>query len=350
MGAEERHKENAYSFKAARVVYFTALIFFSISLVFNQIDHFNQHEFVLNIIDLTGLGIIYIFLVLYILNSISFQLNSAVFVYVVAIDLMLSTWYYYLHQIDFTASFLLVTFICCLDLVVAGICIGRRHVYVLTGLFLPGLGVLIYYSDDPFLIKSAPMILLLMLGFSFAIFAFLYLLDNSYKKERALTEEIHQKDKAFAQEQNKRLRAELENKQKEITIKTMSLLEYIENHNTLIKKLDGFKSKMNHRDLEVFNETIHQYSLENHENYWKEFELSFLKVHPDFFKKLGRISDKLSPAELKLAALIHLGLSSKQIGSLTSVTPESVDVARSRLRSKLNLPMKSNLRLFLLKM
>lgn len=46
----------------------------------------------------------------------------------------------------------------------------------------------------------------------------------------------------------------------------------------------------------------------------------------------------LSLAELKLAAFIKLGLTSKEIASLTYNTKESIDVARSRLRKKLKFP------------
>ncbi|MGV8134682.1 MAG: helix-turn-helix transcriptional regulator [Mangrovibacterium sp.] len=59
------------------------------------------------------------------------------------------------------------------------------------------------------------------------------------------------------------------------------------------------------------------------------------------------ICPQLSPAEKKLAAFIKLGLTSKEIASLTSNTTASIDVSRSRLRKKLELERCENFESFL---
>jgi DNA-binding CsgD family transcriptional regulator len=129
---------------------------------------------------------------------------------------------------------------------------------------------------------------------------------------------------------------------------SMFLVEYSENNNAFIKKLDSLKKNLNSDNQMHLNEIIQEHRTEHFKKNWKEFESSFLEVHPEFYKKLHINCPALSPAELKLAALIHLGLSSKQIGSITSGKPESVDVARSRLRTKLGLLADTNLRTFFL--
>lgn len=87
------------------------------------------------------------------------------------------------------------------------------------------------------------------------------------------------------------------------------------------------------------------------EEEWDEFMGFFKDIHPDFFKKLSGISrDKLSSAELRLAMLLRLNLSSKEIAPVLRVTPDSVRVARYRLRKKLPIPPKQELVNFLMEL
>jgi hypothetical protein len=286
-------------------------------------------------------------LLLYIKKGIGFRLNSSIYVYTTLIDLTLSSWYYYNHNIFFTGNFLFCTFLYCINIVVAGFCIGRKHAFIAAGLYIVSLGPLIYISNDNFLYQNAFVIVFLIIAFSVGVSGFLFVLENSHREELSLKEKIFEKDRVLAIEHNKWLSLELETKQKEIVAKTMFLLEYAENNSALVKKLESLKERMKHSEQKLLNDIIQQHKINHHEKYWKEFEASFLEVHPDFYKKLSQICPDLSPSELKLAALVHLGLSSKQIGSLSTNTPESIDVARSRLRSKLNLPTEANLKTFL---
>jgi DNA-binding CsgD family transcriptional regulator len=228
------------------------------------------------------------------------------------------------------------------------LCIGRKHAFFSAGTFCLFLGPLLFISKDDFLIHNSPAILFLIIAFSFGVSGFLNVLEKTYKEEIALKEEIFEKDKSITLEQYKRLSFELETKQKELTAKTMFMVEYAEKNTALFDELKTFKTVIKKQDQIQLDEVIQRYCIENSEKYWKEFETSFLEGNPEFYKKLSLICAELSPAELKLATLLRLGLSSKQIGSLTSNTPASVDVARSRLRNKLNLPSNTNLASFLL--
>jgi DNA-binding response OmpR family regulator len=78
-------------------------------------------------------------------------------------------------------------------------------------------------------------------------------------------------------------------------------------------------------------------------NAWDQVENSFSKVNPGFYKNLlGKHSD-LTPAELKLAALLRLNMSSKDISILTNLSVEGIRVSRSRLKKKLLLTEQDNL-------
>lgn len=81
---------------------------------------------------------------------------------------------------------------------------------------------------------------------------------------------------------------------------------------------------------------------------WEEFKLYFEDVHKDFFGQLKEQYPSLSPNELRLCALLKLNLSVKEMASLMGISPESVKMARHRLRKKLGLTSDQNLVEFML--
>ncbi|WBL22660.1 tetratricopeptide repeat protein [Zunongwangia sp. HRR-M8] len=85
------------------------------------------------------------------------------------------------------------------------------------------------------------------------------------------------------------------------------------------------------------------------EQEWDEFMSFFQEIHPQFVKQLSeRALSKLSSTELRLAMLLRLNLSSKEIAAILRVTPDSVRVARYRLRRKLPIEQKQELVNFML--
>ena len=87
------------------------------------------------------------------------------------------------------------------------------------------------------------------------------------------------------------------------------------------------------------------------EQEWDEFMTFFKEIHPEFIKKLSALSENsLSPAELRLGMLLRLNLSSKEIASILRVTPDSVRVARYRLRKKLPIDQKDELVNFMIEL
>ena len=73
------------------------------------------------------------------------------------------------------------------------------------------------------------------------------------------------------------------------------------------------------------------------DNNWGTFKLYFENVNPDFFRKLQIQFPDLTPNEVRHCAFVKMGLSSKEIASLLSVTKRGVDKARERLYRKLEI-------------
>jgi DNA-binding CsgD family transcriptional regulator len=76
---------------------------------------------------------------------------------------------------------------------------------------------------------------------------------------------------------------------------------------------------------------------------WKEFETHFANVYEDFYKRLVQRHPELTPGERKLCAMLRLKLSTKEIATLTLQNPQTIDIARYRIRKKLQLSQDINL-------
>lgn len=73
------------------------------------------------------------------------------------------------------------------------------------------------------------------------------------------------------------------------------------------------------------------------ENDWEQFKLHFEQVHPAFFKRLTELHPDLTDNELRLCAYCKINISNKQIAQMLSVQPQTVIIARYRMRKKMNL-------------
>lgn len=83
------------------------------------------------------------------------------------------------------------------------------------------------------------------------------------------------------------------------------------------------------------------------DNATDEFKHYFDKVHPDFYFELETRYPDLTARDIRLCALLMLGLSTKEIAAITYREVRSVESARNRLRKKLGLDMNVNLPEFL---
>lgn len=75
----------------------------------------------------------------------------------------------------------------------------------------------------------------------------------------------------------------------------------------------------------------------------EEFNVHVENVYDAFFKRLEDRYPGLSQTEKRLAALLRLNLSSKEIASVVNISPKSVDMNRYRLRKKMGLDNEENL-------
>ena len=164
--------------------------------------------------------------------------------------------------------------------------------------------------------------------------------------------------------EQKLLKVELDRKaieekklQDEIRLKTASLSKYSLNmaqKNKMIAETSSTLQNLASRSsmdpvpkIKSLAKELDKSLSEEHE--WEEFMSFFQEIHPQFVKQLSkRAISKLSSTELRLAMLLRLNLSSKEIAAILRVTPDSVRVARYRLRRKLPIEQKQELINFML--
>jgi hypothetical protein len=79
----------------------------------------------------------------------------------------------------------------------------------------------------------------------------------------------------------------------------------------------------------------------------KEFYLQVEEIHKDFHLKLKASFPDLTNLEKRLAGLLRLSLSTKEISTLLNISPKSVEVARYRLKKKMNLDKDKTLNNFI---
>ena len=137
--------------------------------------------------------------------------------------------------------------------------------------------------------------------------------------------------------EKKQVGLELEANEREVVAKSMFLLEKDNLINNISDKLRATLPKLEGDSYTVVNGLISElhYSINNKR--WDEFELRFNKVHPNFIQNLEKKHLRLSNNERKLCAFLLMNMSSKDISSITGQTVHSINIARSRLRNKLDL-------------
>lgn len=94
-------------------------------------------------------------------------------------------------------------------------------------------------------------------------------------------------------------------------------------------KLSGAEMDAHLRSINAY---ISQFNARN-----SETEVLIDKVNARFIDKLSKLHPDLSKNEQRLASLLRIGLSTKEIASVIDSTPKTVNMARYRLRKHLNL-------------
>ena len=154
--------------------------------------------------------------------------------------------------------------------------------------------------------------------------------------------------KQLLQEQEKRaLQKEVEFQQRELTTHTLHLVSKNKLLNEIKSGIEKIKTESDNKRPYI---TLIG-SIDNDlrgDSDWENFERYFKQVYSDFDDKIKQAFSELTGNEIRLATLMKMNLSTKEIATILNISPESVKKARYRLRKKLNLSTDQNLQQFIL--
>ena len=191
----------------------------------------------------------------------------------------------------------------------------------------------------------------MIISYCLLIFLLAFIIHNLYKryfkKQREKLLDKTQKELELKELENKqqlmrfnndKLRQDIENKNRELGISTMSLIkknELLNNLKTELKKNIDIKSIK--QIVKIIDKNI------NNTDDWNLFEEAFNHADKDFLKKIKELHPSLTSNDLRMCTYLRLNLSSKEIAPLLNISPRSVEVKRYRLRKKMGLSHESSL-------
>jgi ligand-binding sensor domain-containing protein/DNA-binding CsgD family transcriptional regulator len=133
---------------------------------------------------------------------------------------------------------------------------------------------------------------------------------------------------------NEQLSQDVDNKNRELAVSTMSLNSKNELL-TFIKEDLKKNTQDDNKNIKSVIRTINDNITE--EDSWKIFKEAFDNADKDFLKRIKQQHPLLTPNDLRLCAYLRLNLSSKEIAPLFNISVRSVEIKRYRLRKKMDL-------------
>lgn len=193
-----------------------------------------------------------------------------------------------------------------------------------------------------------------------AVCTIYWLKKQKKKTRRALCDYARQKRDQMERQEGKiisllndqeQLKLELEQNER----KQMSYsLQDTKNKEFIAQLTDRLKQlllDMNPKETQVkkqIREIISQLNQIDSNNILQDFRDSFESIHHHFYENLNEEYPTITMKEMRLCALLRLGLSTKEIADITFKEVRSVESARNRLRKKLQISQTEDLQKFLM--
>lgn len=176
-----------------------------------------------------------------------------------------------------------------------------------------------------------------------------------FEKEEAQLRHLHElelehNEREIIQLKNENLEAEVNFKNKELGSATMHLYKRGRLLGKIKEELADATQNLKSREERLhFNKLVKLIAEEEkRDSDWEQFAIHFDQVHNKFLHNLKEKYPDLTPSDLKISAYIKMNLSSKEIAQLLNISLKGVEIARYRLRKKLQLESSVNLTDFIM--
>ncbi|NCU04001.1 MAG: tetratricopeptide repeat protein [Chitinophagaceae bacterium] len=141
------------------------------------------------------------------------------------------------------------------------------------------------------------------------------------------------------QQEQQRMEQEIASAKEQLTMFTENIVE----KTNLIEKLEEqVKGSSISSEQQLLITELSQQTILTEDD-WIKFKSLFEKIYPSFFQKIKENSADITVAEQRMAALIKLQLTSKQMAAMLGISVDSVHKTRQRLRQRLQLNSETNL-------
>ena len=211
-------------------------------------------------------------------------------------------------------------------------------------------------SPEQMINMTIPLISILFISFIlFVGYSFRHQQVKRIQAQNALKEEQHQRFEAqqvlismelkTIQLENERLNTKLEIKRKELVDLALDISEQRKFFDGIFQEIKRIQSIDDLQEIKTGLEDIAQTisSRMTFSNEMSGFYTQVEELHKNFITKLQERFPDITEQEKRLATLLRLGFSTKDIAGLMNISPKSVEIGRYRLRKKLELTREDNL-------
>jgi DNA-binding CsgD family transcriptional regulator len=157
-------------------------------------------------------------------------------------------------------------------------------------------------------------------------------IHKNYYNRKHKRKQIEQ-ERRIMKIENEKLNQDIENKNRELAISTMSIVKRNEILYSIKKEL--LKKDNTGKNISAIIKLIDS-NLNNSKD-WEFFEEAFNNADRHFLEKIKNLHPDLTHNDLRFCAYLRLNLTSKEIAPLLNISVRSVEIKRYRLRKKMNL-------------
>lgn len=170
------------------------------------------------------------------------------------------------------------------------------------------------------------------------------------ERETKIKQDQYELEKEIERLKNDQLKVKILTKDKELVSNSLQVVKKNKMLNGIINKLKDINPEtMDESTRTQFNKLNKTINKElNTDKSWNNLEKHIRNVHFDFLKRLKEKYPTITPREMDLATYLLMNMSTKEIADIMNISDGGVELARYRLRKKLDLPRKENLTGFLM--
>jgi hypothetical protein len=203
-------------------------------------------------------------------------------------------------------------------------------------------------------VKKQSMSVRMLVTISVVVFIFAIFLIHKIGSDRSknrLIHSQHEKIMEYEKEMHKKKEQEykdqLDHQNRQLTTYAIDATSVSELHKIILDSLQRIRPRTDTAGRTEIDESIAMLQNYTRTELAEDFKTFFNEVHPELLHKLQEQYPHLTSNDLKLCSYIYLGMSTKEIASLTFREIRSIESSRLRLRKKLGLLREQTLHGFL---